>query len=102
MKFARVAEHLKGKHGMTFSVDESLVTMLTQQCLSRDTGARGIDAHINQQVLPMIAREILARRTSGEAAQRIGLALSQDGLLTIDVVAGGVPAPRVAGINPVS
>lgn len=89
MKFAKVAEHLKGKHGMTLSVAESLVTTLTQQCLARDTGARGIDAHINQQVLPTIAREILVRRTSGEAAQRIGLSLSQDGLLAIDVAAGG-------------
>ncbi|VVE38577.1 type VI secretion system protein VasG [Pandoraea horticolens] len=91
MKFAKVAEHLKGKHRMTLSVDESLVTMLAQQCFSRHTGAPGIDAHINQEVLPMIAREILTRRTPGEAAQQIGLTLSQDGLLAIDVVAGGFP-----------
>ncbi|MFJ2993649.1 AAA family ATPase [Pandoraea sp. NPDC087047] len=91
MKLAKVTERLTRKHGVTFQVSESLVTMMAERCLSLNAGAHGVDADINQRILPTVSRELLARLVSGELPQRIDLTLSQAGQLGVEVVGAGSP-----------
>ncbi|QHE93025.1 AAA domain-containing protein [Pandoraea fibrosis] len=87
MKLAKVAQRLKRKRGITLLADDSLVTMLVRRCLTLNAGAHGVDAYLNQQILPRISREILASRVSGDAPQCLSLTMSQDGQLAIHVAA---------------
>ncbi|MFJ2992493.1 type VI secretion system ATPase TssH [Pandoraea sp. NPDC087047] len=84
MKLARVADRLRSGHGVSLDVDDGLVATLAQGCLNRESGARSIDAFINQQILPSLSDELLTRLASGEVTKDIALCLSSDGQLDID------------------
>lgn len=84
MKLTKVTHRLATRHGVSLAVDNALIAMLAESRLNRESGARGIDAFINQQILPVISRELLARLASGAVPKKITLTLSEDGQLNID------------------
>lgn len=86
MKMAKVAQRLRRQHGVTLNTSETLETALATQCQARESGARSIDAMINQQILPAIARELLARMAMGGKPGGIELTLSAQGQLDIDFI----------------
>lgn len=84
MKLARVADRLLSSHGASLDVDDGLVATLAHGCLNRESGARSIDAFLNQQILPSLSDELLTRLVSGEVTKDVALSLSSDGQLNID------------------
>lgn len=86
MKLKTVAGRLKAQHRVALTVDESMIATLAEGCLSRESGARSIDAFINQQILPAVSRGLLARLASGGAPMGIDLSLSAEGQLDIEFV----------------
>ncbi|CAB3710492.1 hypothetical protein LMG27174_04210 [Paraburkholderia rhynchosiae] len=68
---------------------DSLVDSLAELCLARESGARNVDAFLNQRILPTVSRELLSRMANGEASAEIRLSGSPDGALTIDFVDRG-------------
>ncbi|AKC68523.1 type VI secretion system ATPase TssH [Pandoraea oxalativorans] len=95
MKLARVADRLAVRHNVSLTVDDALVTMLADGCLSRASGARGIDAFIDQQILPAISDELLACLASDNLPEGVALSVTTDGQLDIDFLrnCGGHNAP---------
>ncbi|VVE16930.1 ClpV1 family T6SS ATPase [Pandoraea cepalis] len=87
MKLAMVTDRLAARHRVVLTVDETLIATLAEGCLSRESGARGIDAFIRAQVLPTVSRELLARLALGETPAGIALTLSDEGQLDIEFVA---------------
>jgi type VI secretion system protein VasG len=61
-------------------------------CLSRDSGARNIDAFLDQRILPTVSRELLTRMASAAAPAEIRLAQSEEGNLTIEFIDRGESA----------
>ena len=89
LKLAKVAERLRRHHEVELTCDESLIDAMAELCLARESGARNVDAFLNQRMLPTVSRELLTRMASGAAPARIALSSSPEGNLTIDFVDRG-------------
>ncbi|MCP3723431.1 type VI secretion system ATPase TssH [Paraburkholderia sp. CNPSo 3272] len=85
-KLDKVAGRLKRQHGVELVCDDSLIAAMAELCLARESGARNVDAFLNQRVLPTVSRELLTRMASGTTPAKIVLSSSAEGSLTIDFV----------------
>ncbi|WP_199544958.1 type VI secretion system ATPase TssH [Paraburkholderia kururiensis] len=86
MKLAKVADRLRRQHDVELTCAESLIGAMAGLCLARESGARNVDAFLNQRILPMVSHELLARMASGATPAKIALSSSAEGSLTIDFV----------------
>jgi len=86
LKLAKVAQRLRRQHGVELVCDDSLIGAMAERCLARESGARNVDAFLNQRILPTVSRELLARMASGTLPEKILLSGSAEGSLTIDFV----------------
>ncbi|CAM2168886.1 AAA+ ATPase ClpV1 [Paraburkholderia sacchari] len=84
LKLAKVAQRLRRQHDVEFVCDDSLIDAMAELCLERHTGARKVDAFLNQSVLPAVSRELLARMADGALPAQIRLTSSPEANLTID------------------
>ncbi|CAN0626555.1 AAA+ ATPase ClpV1 [Burkholderia multivorans] len=102
LKLAKIAGRLRRQHDVELVCDESLIDAMAERCLARESGARTVDAFLNQRVLPTVSRELLARMATGASAARIVLTSSPEGNLTIDFIdldeaaAGSAPPASAA------
>ncbi|MBC8722519.1 type VI secretion system ATPase TssH [Paraburkholderia sp. 31.1] len=101
LKLAKIADRLRRQHDVALTADDALTDSLAQRCLARESGARNVDALLNQRILPALSRELLTRMANGAAPAEIRLSSSPEGSLTIDFVehddvpAAGANAPAV-------
>ncbi|MBN3722690.1 type VI secretion system ATPase TssH [Burkholderia sp. Ac-20379] len=86
LKLAKIAERLRRQHGVELTCDASLTAAMAAHCLARESGARNVDAFLNQRILPAVSRELLERMASGAAPSVIALSSSNTGDLTIDFI----------------
>lgn len=86
IKLAKVAERLRRQHDVELTCDDALIDAMAQLCLARESGARNVDAFLNQRILPTVSRELLTRMAAGAAPAKILLSSSDEGNLTIDFV----------------
>ncbi|MGR3906580.1 type VI secretion system ATPase TssH [Burkholderia sp. SR8] len=86
LKLSKVADRLRRQHGVELVCDESLIDAIAELCLARESGARNVDAFLNQRILPNVSRELLARMAVGVVPAKIALSSSADGSLTIDFI----------------
>ncbi|KVD81492.1 ClpV1 family T6SS ATPase [Burkholderia ubonensis] len=86
LKVAKVADRLRRQHDVELTCDDSLINAMAELCLARESGARNVDAFLNQRILPTVSRELLTRMAAGTAPATIGLSSSIEGNLTIDFV----------------
>ncbi|SAK74133.1 type VI secretion ATPase [Caballeronia ptereochthonis] len=96
LKLAKVADRLRRQHDVELTCDESLIGTMAELCLARESGARNVDAFLNQHILPTVSRELLVRMASGAAPAKIALSSSAEGNLTIDFVDRGEPVDAAA------
>ncbi|MBY4832264.1 type VI secretion system ATPase TssH [Burkholderia dolosa] len=89
LKLAKIAGRLRRQHDVELTCDESLIDAMAELCLARESGARNVDAFLNQRILPTVSRELLARMASGAPPAKIALSSSAEGNLTIDFVDRG-------------
>ncbi|AXF22837.1 type VI secretion system ATPase TssH [Burkholderia pyrrocinia] len=86
LKLAKVADRLRRQHDVVLACDDSLIDAMAELCLARESGARNVDAFLNQRILPTMSRELLARMAAGTAPATIVLSSSAEGNLTIDFI----------------
>ncbi|WP_321908761.1 type VI secretion system ATPase TssH [Paraburkholderia sp. J11-2] len=86
LKLAKVDERLRRQHAVELVCDDTLIDTMAQLCLERHSGARNVDAFLNQRILPSVSRELLTRMASATVPAKIVLSSSTDGNLTIDFV----------------
>ena len=84
IKLGKVADRLRRQHDVELTCDESLIDAMAEPCLARESGARNVDAFLNQRILPAVSRELLARMAIGNAPAKVVLSSSAEGILTID------------------
>ncbi|WP_175746451.1 type VI secretion system ATPase TssH [Burkholderia pyrrocinia] len=86
IKVGKIAERLHRQHAVTLTCADDLIESIAQHCVSRESGARSVDAFLNQRVLPVVSRELLERMASGTTPGQILLSATAEGSLTIDFV----------------
>ncbi len=59
LKLEAIATRLQAQHQMAMRVDGAVVAQLSEQCQLSDSGARRVNAVIEQQILPGIAKSLL-------------------------------------------
>ncbi|WP_233874897.1 type VI secretion system ATPase TssH [Paraburkholderia adhaesiva] len=96
LKLAKVAERLHRQHDVELVCDDSLIGAMAELCLARESGARNVDAFLNQRILPAVSRELLTRMASGKAPTKIKLSSSAEGSLTIDFFDADTPVAAAA------
>ncbi|MBB5459708.1 type VI secretion system ATPase TssH [Paraburkholderia sp. Cpub6] len=89
LKLAKIADRLRRQHDVALTADDALTDSLAQRCLARESGARNVDAFLNQRILPAVSRELLTRMANGAAPAEIRLSSSPEGNLTIDFLDRG-------------
>ncbi|MBG0881275.1 type VI secretion system ATPase TssH [Burkholderia sp. 9775_39] len=86
LKLAKVADRLRRRHDVELACDDSLIGTIAELCLARESGARNVDAFLNQRILPTVSRELLVRMAASAAPTKIVLSSSTEGDITIDFV----------------
>ncbi|OAJ55215.1 ClpV1 family T6SS ATPase [Paraburkholderia ginsengiterrae] len=84
LKVEKVAERLRRRYDVVLTCDDALTGSLAQLCLARESGARNVDAFLNQRILPAVSRELLARMAKDLMPAEIRLSMSADESLVID------------------
>jgi type VI secretion system protein VasG len=101
LKLAKVADRMRRQHDVELRCDDSLIGAMAELCLARESGARNVDAFLNQRILPTVSRELLARMAAGATPAKITLSSSAEGNLTIDFVDRGKTGPEDMALAPV-
>jgi len=96
LKLDKVAERLQRQHDVALVCDDTLIATTAELCVARESGARNVDAFLNQRVLPTLARELLARMVGGTPPAQIVLSSSAAGSLAMDFVDHATPAATAA------
>lgn len=84
LKLAKVAQRLRRHYGLECRIDERLGDALVSACLLPDSGARNIDSLLNQQILPVLSRQLLQRQALGQPVQQVTLGCDDDSGITLD------------------
>ncbi|MCP4321579.1 MAG: type VI secretion system ATPase TssH [Alteromonadales bacterium] len=79
LKLESVAKRLKNNHQMELRVDGDVVRYITSQCQMSDSGARMVNAMIEQQILPGIARSVLEFMADDDMPDILTLTLDSNG-----------------------
>jgi type VI secretion system protein VasG len=86
IKLDKVAGRLHRQHAVTLTYADDLIESIAQRCVSRESGARSVDAFLNQRVLPVVSHELLARMAEDVIPRKILLSAAADGTMTIDFI----------------
>jgi type VI secretion system protein VasG len=84
LKVEKVAERLHRLYDIELTCDDALTGALAQLCLARESGARNVDAFLNQRVLPAVSHELLTRMAGGSLPVECRLSITADESLVID------------------
>jgi type VI secretion system protein VasG len=84
MKLDKVAQRVRRRFNLTLDCDEALIAELVRACQLPDSGARNIDSLLDQQILPVLSRELLVRMAKQQLPPTIRLALSEDGDIAVE------------------
>jgi type VI secretion system protein VasG len=85
MKLAKVATRIERRFGVPLQCEDALVAELVRACLLPDSGARNIDSLLDQQILPVLARELLARMMDTQILAAIRLSFSDDDGIGVEI-----------------
>ncbi|WP_213765266.1 type VI secretion system ATPase TssH [Caballeronia sp. dw_19] len=84
MKLAKVAQRIERKFNVPLICDDALIGELVRACQLPDSGARNIDSLLDQQILPVLSRELLMRVSQATAIDAIRLSYSDDSGISVD------------------
>lgn len=92
LKLDGVAQRLKDSHDMEFRCNPEILDYLAERCTQTETGARYINSIIEQQLLPEVARSILAYMMEDDMPDILTLELDENGEMSL-VFADKQPEP---------
>ncbi|PTR02593.1 type VI secretion system protein VasG [Paraburkholderia sp. GV068] len=84
MKLGKVAQRIEKRFAVPLACDDALVAELVRACLLPDSGARNIDSLLDQQILPVLSRELLERVANRQLPSQIRLGYADDAGITVD------------------
>lgn len=78
MKLDKVAQRVERRFGVPLHYEEGLTKELARACLLPDSGARNIDSLLDQQISPILARELLMHADRSRQLQAVRLSFSEE------------------------
>jgi len=78
MKLDKVARRVEQRFGVPLHCDEGVAKELVRACLLPDSGARNIDSLLDQQILPVLARELLMHGDTCQSVRAVRLSFSEE------------------------
>lgn len=91
MKLAKVAQRLTRHYNIQTTTDGSLYDALTTACLLPDTGARNIDSLLNQQILPVLSKQLLTHLAVKQRPERLHLAWDEEDGIVMELTGADIP-----------
>ncbi|SEP03214.1 type VI secretion system ATPase TssH [Aquisalimonas asiatica] len=82
LKLDALAARLQEEHGMAMRCAPEVLDRIVAQCEGRETGARQVEAVIDQRLLPAVARQLLALMAEGDVPAAMELGIDDDGGLS--------------------
>ncbi|WP_290635693.1 type VI secretion system ATPase TssH [Aquisalimonas sp.] len=82
LKLDALAGRLQDEHGMAMRCAPDVVDRIAAQCEGRETGARQVEAVIDQRLLPSVARQLLALMAEGDVPAAMELGVDEEGGLS--------------------
>ena len=76
MKLDKVVHRLVRRFDVALVCDDSLVDAMVRACQTPESGARNVDSLLDQQILPVLSRELLLRASKGKLPDRIRVSFS--------------------------
>jgi type VI secretion system protein VasG len=92
-KLDKIAQRVGQRYGIALLGEEALVDELVRACLLPDAGARHIDSLLDQQILPVLSRELLMRAAQHCLPREVRLGYAADEGVIVDF---GMAAEPVA------
>jgi type VI secretion system protein VasG len=92
MKLDKVAQRIERRFNVPLVCDDALIGELVRACQLPDSGARNIDSLLDQQILPVLARELLARAARQQASAAVRLSYSDEDGIAVEFDHAGNPA----------
>ena len=92
MKLDKVARRIERRFNVPLVCDDALIGELVRACQLPDSGARNIDSLLDQQILPVLARELLARAARQQASAAVRLSYSDEDGIAVEFDHAGNPA----------
>ena len=83
LKLDSVAQRLKTTHDMEFRCNPNVLTYLAERCTQTETGARHLNSIIEQQLLPEVARSLLAYMMEDDMPDILTLELDESNELSL-------------------
>lgn len=84
MKLDKVAQRIERRFGVPLVCDDSLVRELVRACQLPDSGARNIDSLLDQQILPVLSRELLVRVAAQQMLRGITLSFAEESGIAVE------------------
>ncbi|MCH8542067.1 MAG: type VI secretion system ATPase TssH [Alcanivorax sp.] len=82
LRLDAVAQRLHDAHGLTFRVDEAVIRQLAAQCQVAESGARQVEAVIEQQLMPGLAQQLLTYMADDDMPDLLTLEVNDTGGLS--------------------
>ena len=97
MKLGKVAQRIERKFNVPLICHDTLISELVRACQLPDSGARNIDSLLDQQILPVLSRELLVRVAQAQTLHALRLSYSDETGIAVDfdeaiASTGGLPA----------
>jgi type VI secretion system protein VasG len=84
MKLAKVAQRIERKFNVPLICNDALIDELVRACQLPDSGARNIDSLLDQQILPVLSRELLMRVAQAQTLHAVRLSYSDETGIAVD------------------
>ena len=78
VKIDKVGEQLRGNHQIVLAASPIVIEKITGLCVTRQSGARNIDTILDDYILPLISKNILAHVIEGNNPSHLYLNYSED------------------------
>ncbi|MEX3973180.1 AAA family ATPase [Paraburkholderia caribensis] len=84
MKIDKVAHRIAKRFEVALICDDTLIDEIIRACQTPDSGARNIDSLLDQQILPVLSRELLVRSAQGKLPATIRVSVSETEGVIVD------------------
>ena len=79
LQLARIERRIADNHGITMTIDETVVVHIVDRCTEIASGGRMIDAILTNTMLPDMSVALLEKRMRGEEVAAIRVTATNDG-----------------------
>jgi type VI secretion system protein VasG len=90
MKLNKVAQRIQRKFALPLHCDNSLIVELARACQLPDSGARNIDSLLDQQILPVLSRQLLLRMGQQDKPSAVQLTYTEDAGIEVTFDTAGI------------